>query len=451
MTPVLRKIARRSRSHSALGVQATAEDTLAALRDAHTDGGPVPVTALPTGLYEAVLQHFGSIAVARARLGIAPPDRARVWSRKKVLAELRRLFRAGVDLTATNLRRQRGLLGAIRNHVGGLREARALAGLPEPDRAATTPTNVWDDLEVARVIEQRARNGEPLAASQVPSRLYAAACKHWGSWARAIEAAGLDYTAIRRVRASWTKTEIITELGRLRRAHPAMAWSQLSTRGVGRACTSGFGSLDRALRAARLTGWPLRIKRRIDPASFASLRASLRALERRGVPLTARAIASHDLRLLRVLRRTIPGPWPEVLAALGFEDPTPRWDRERVLVELRAAHAREQSLNARSNDNLAAHARYHFGSLAKAAQAVGLGVRIRPHLHRSREDVLGELRRLAEGVPYVSTRRAGRALASAAVKHFGTWRRACEAAGVVAGSPGGTPPGTPRRRGHAKG
>jgi hypothetical protein len=147
----------------------------------------------------------------------------------------------------------------------------------------------------------------------------------------------------------------------------------------------------------------------------------------------------------------IPGPWPEVLATLGFEDSTSHWDRERVLKELREAHARGESLNARANNGLAARARYHFGSLAKAVEAVGGGARIRPHVRRTQADVLDELRRLGRGGRYVPIRRAGRALASAAFKHFGSWRSACEAAGVEPGPPGGTRSGKPRRRGNAQG
>lgn len=319
MSPVMTKTERRNGSRRALGVATTAEETLAALRAAHADGTPVPVTALPLARYAAVLQHFGSIIAARDRLGLAPLDRPRRWSRNKVLAELRRLFRNGVEPTVKSLCHHRGLIGAISNDVGGLRAARALAGLPEPERQATTRTNAWDDLEVVRVIEQRARNGEPLAASQVPSTLYTAARKHWGSWARAIEPAGLDYASIRRrVRTAWTKAEIIAELPQTRAAHPAMSRSELSLSGLGQ---------------------------------------------------------------------------------------------------------------ARVNE---------LGSLAKAVQAVGAGARIRPHVHRTREDVVNELRRLGRGGRYVPIHRAGRALASAAFKHFGSWRAPAKPRAWKQAPPGGT-------------
>lgn len=262
--------------------------------------------------------------------------------------------------------------------------------------------------------------------------------------------AAADYTAIRRVRAPWTKAEIIAELGRTCAAHPAMTRSELLPAALGQACVNEFGSLDRALRAAAIAGWPRRIKTKLVEVSPATLRASLRALQRQGVPLAQPAIAARDPRLHRTIRRMIPGPWREVLATLGLADPTPHWDRERVLMELREAHARGESLSARANSKLAARARYHFGSLANAVQAVGAGARIRPHVSRSREDVIDELRRLGRGARYVPIRWAGRALASAAYKHFGSWRRACELAGVQAGPPGGRVRGTPRRNGRAR-
>jgi hypothetical protein len=427
----------------------TAQAALAELRRLHRRARAIPVTELPGNLYDAILQHFGSIRTAREAIGVVAPSRARKWSRERVLAELRRLHHRGMQLTTTNLRRERGLLGAIKNHVGTIREARALAGIPEPEWRSSAPTNTWDDLEVVRVIEQRVRTGQSVASSQVPSSLYTAARKHWGSWARAIEAAGLDYATIRRVRAAWTQPEIIAELRRLHARYPQMTRSELVWHSVGDVSVREFGTLDRALEAAGLRSWPRRLKRRIDATSRSALRKALCELERQGVPLTARNIARRDPRLLRTIHRTVPGPWREVLAVLGFEDPLPRWDRGRVEAELRRVHAMGQSLNARHNARLAERARYYFGSLAKAAKAIG--ATIRPHRRRSRRDVIAELRTMGQGIPFVASRHAGSALASAARKHFGSWQHACKAAGVKPGPAGGSLPGhrrgSPRKAG----
>jgi len=294
------------------------------------------------------------------------------------------------------------------------------------------------------VIEHRVRSGQSVASSQVPSALYTAARKHWGSWARAIEAAGLDYATIRRVRPAWTRPEIISELRRLRERYPMMTRSELVWRNVGDVSVREFGTLDRALAAAGLRDWPRRLKRRIGVTSRAALRKALRSLERQGVPLRAKNVADRDPRLLRTIHRTVPGPWHEVLEVLGFDDPSPRWDRERVEAELRRVHAMGQSLNARRNAKLAERARYYFGSLAAAAKAIG--ATIRPHRRRSRRDVIAELQALGQGVPFVAVRRAGPALASAARKHFGSWRLACKAAGVASGPPGGRLRGLQPRR-----
>jgi hypothetical protein len=217
------------------------------------------VTELPGSLYRAILQHFGSIRAAREAIGIHAPSRARKWSRERVLAELRRLHRSGMQITTTNLRGERGLLGAIKNHVGTDRQARALAGIPEPAWRSRAPVYTWDDLEVVRVIEHRVRSGQSVASSQVPSALYTAARKHWGSWARAIEAAGLDYATIRRVRAAWTKPEIVAELHRLHARYPMMTRSELVWHSVGDVAAREFGTLDRALEAAGLRAWPRRL------------------------------------------------------------------------------------------------------------------------------------------------------------------------------------------------
>ncbi len=69
----------------------------------------------------------------------------------------------------------------------------------QPQRAGAT-VRVYErwtpDLVIARILELH-RQGGPLAHSQAPPRLVGAAIAQFGSWRRAIEAAGLDYTSVR--------------------------------------------------------------------------------------------------------------------------------------------------------------------------------------------------------------------------------------------------------------
>lgn len=406
----------------------TREEALEELRQVYEATGTSTFNQLPTPLYLALLAHFGGVRAARNELGIHEPKRTRVWDRDSVLAELRRLHREGKEVKTTTIQAVRGLLGAIANHVGTLRQARALAGVPDPKYPEVTSRQTWDDLEVVRAIEQRARNGEPLSPKKVPTALYSAACKHCGSWRTAIEAAGLDYAEIRLVRQPWTKSEVIEELKRLHQLHPTMHWTALRSRSIQSASDRVFGSLEAALQAAQIQDWPRQLCRRVLPSALTELRDALCELAERGVPLTATRVAEENPRLMRVIRRTIPGTWHDVLETLDLEDPDPPWTRERVLAELRRVHAAGEPLNARHNQALASAARSLFGSLAAAAAQVGASVRSQRHW--TREEVLAELRALAQQGQIISKRRVPRSLVEAAAKLFGSWSVACHTAGV---------------------
>lgn len=409
------------------------DEALDALQRIHRRWGIVPVTELPADLYGAIRLHFGSIRVARLAIGIDQRTRVGLWTRERVLAELRRLDRRGVPISTSRLRAERGLLGAIRNHVGTLREARALAGIPDPGRPPrpTVPTQ-WDELEVVLTILQRVKTGQSLASSHVPSALYSAARKYWGSWRRALEATGLDLDAIRLVRSAWTKTEVIATLRKLRRQCPSWTRMELCRSECRHGAEKLFGSLDAALVAAGIRGWPRR-ERRSNRVAKAVLVRALRERVQRGASVRARDVSREDAWLYRTVLNVIPGTWREALITLGFRDPAPRWNRERVLVELRRIHARGESLGAHDHGAIACRARYYFGSLAAAAKLIGATVR--PKRSRTRAEILRELRRHGR-TGRVSIRRVGRALSNAAERAFGSWLRACRAAGVRPGASG---------------
>lgn len=406
---------------------------LAEFRRLHRGGRVVPVTELPTDLYDAIRLHFGSIRAARDAIGVKKPKQVKVWTRERVLAALRRLHRRGVMISTTRLRSERGLLGAIRNHVGTVREARALAGIPDPGLPPRrAPPTQWDDLEVVLTILQRARTGQSLASSRVPPTLYTAARTYWGSWRRALEASGLDYDEIRLVRPAWTKGEVIASLRKLRKEHPSWTRMELYRVWPHAGAAKLFGSVDAALAAAGIEDWPRRVQRSNRVAKSELVRL-LRERVARGASLRASDVAREDLWLYRTVMNRIPGTWREAVVTLGLRDPAPRWNRERVLAELRRIHARGESLNAQKHGNAAQRARYYFGSLAAAAKLIGATVR--PKRHRTRDEILRELRRYGRTGP-VSVRRVGRTFATAAEREFGSWRRACRAAGVQSGVSG---------------
>ncbi|MGE3761864.1 MAG: hypothetical protein AB7L94_06415 [Kofleriaceae bacterium] len=105
-----------------------------------------------------------------------------------------------------------GLLSAARKYHGSFVRARRLAGIPSPGRREPEVIERWDEERIVAEILARERDGEPLAYKQVPTKLADAAVYYFETWKDAIEAAGLDYTRVRRTSAPWTRARIIDAL-----------------------------------------------------------------------------------------------------------------------------------------------------------------------------------------------------------------------------------------------
>lgn len=244
-------------------------------------------------LYAALLHHFGTFPEARRAAGLPGPQWGPLkWSAAKVHAELRRLDRAGVRLTLGEVKRhgRPGLVMAILKHAGGIRRARLLAGLPDPERKYRARYS-WDRDIVVREIKARHRGGEPLAMSRTPRPLVATACKLFGSWQGAIEAAGIDYATVR-LRPRYDDADLLRLLRAYARKSPIARLSDVRGQPWGGTVELRFGSIEKAARVAGLRGWP---QRQLGPVySRSKTERLLRARAARGKPLYRRAVHGDD-------------------------------------------------------------------------------------------------------------------------------------------------------------
>jgi hypothetical protein len=204
--------------------------------------------------------HFPSFAVACRAAGVEvarpPPRRGlrrsarRVWSKDRVVSELRRLAARGTPTGwAELLQRGHGaLVRAAAAYAGGLQQARAAAGVEPPPRRP--PVKRWDRAAIVAAIRAQVRAGVPLASSKAPQRLVAAARWHFGSWEAALAAARVDPDAVRLSRAPVTPDEVIARIrgvargGTVVRARTLRPVVKLDT------VRKLFGSIEAAVRAA---------------------------------------------------------------------------------------------------------------------------------------------------------------------------------------------------------
>jgi hypothetical protein len=436
------RVARRPVGDRARGDRAAREPTLytraealARLR-AHAARGASPssrwLARHDRTTYRSLLAHFDTISAARAAARVAEPARERKWSQVRVIETLRRLGRRRrLRITAKGLVNAgySGLLTAAAKYVGSLPRARKLAGIPAPP-AASWKVERWNDDRVIHEIRARRRANRSLAVTKAPGKLVWAAIQHCGSWREAIEMAGLDYSAVRLRRAPWRKEEVLDALrATVKRAGGAPA--RLS-RLLSKQALRWFGDLRTAAVAAG-----------VDPGAFATrprlttreVEAQLRRLARKRPTMTVAELRRTKLGtaaerryggLVGVLKRLGLEGWPRRLL-------TPLPSREGLLRQLHARRRRGESLIQRdvitSEGRLLRAAIKHFGSWPAAMQAAGLRVVLgRQPWDRAR--VLREIRSRHQARRPLAASKVPNSLYLAASKHYGGWKQALDEAGL---------------------
>ena len=332
-------------------------------------------------VYRGVLAHLGSIAAARDALGISRPSR-RAWSESRVINELRQLHRGRVRITTSGLRAAGHymLISAVYRFVGSIGRARRLARIPKPGSKLVEIRERWDEDRVIGEIRARRRAGSPLGASQVPSKLYAAARSHCGSWQAAVELADLNYDQVRLNHRPWTPDDILAWIKRAARKHirnPDGPTMTVLVAPIGRPMREFFGNLEGALQAANLDPGLVVQRRRRRRRSEAELVEELRAeLKKRSV------LKSTDFFRTRLGREAVArfGSWRAVIDRIGPDAWIARRNRplptpEELIAGLQARHRRGaiMALNPTlaEEPRLAEAARKHFGSWRRAMEAAG--------------------------------------------------------------------------------
>ncbi|MBZ0233263.1 MAG: hypothetical protein K8M05_13115 [Deltaproteobacteria bacterium] len=268
--------------------------------------------------YRELYHHFHTFVAAVEAAGLPAVTFPRKWSRAAVVDELRRLDELGYVLSRRKLidRGRHDLVNAAATYWGGMTNARRAAGLPPPPRGKRG-TSRWSEDEVIAVIKERKGRGWPLSSSRVPRMLRDAATYYFGGWREAIEKAGLDYDQIRLKRAAYSRYEILNTLRALARTHPQMTLTGLHRHRLKSGIERWFSTVDEALRAAKLSGWPRR-ERRQPMLTATETRALIRARRARGLPMFRTAVLRDDPRLERAGARNF-GGWLAALRAAGVE------------------------------------------------------------------------------------------------------------------------------------
>lgn len=251
-------------------------------------------------LYAAGSRIFGSWGNAVRAAGIAP-ERARVHQDcqpSKVLSKIRALAQRSQPVQPGEMKRRHSqLMQAARRCFGTWAKAVVAAGVDPNRLKGIVP---WTKPRIVEAILLRALNGEPLGSQSVkPGSLSKAAAREFGSWPAALRAAGLNPQELA-PRAREGDTESTVVVGGTREAG-ARIW-QPQTKNDGAPGLSGSNAVRRQYRRWRTD--------EVLPA----IRS--RAAEKKR--MNAAAVADEDGSLYRVAARRY-GGWNAALQAAGLD------------------------------------------------------------------------------------------------------------------------------------
>jgi hypothetical protein len=216
------------------------------------------------------------------------------WTKDEIVKAVKKFYAQGKDLSYNAMaRRQQALVSAAAYHFGSYRKAVERAGV---DYAEVTRRPRWTKPKIIALIKGGKRAGHDLHWSAVTRRrdeLGRAAFaslqpRLFGSWDKALTAAGLDADDVNRYR-KWDRANILFELkGRHKDRTPLNSGAiQRDDPGLHAAAVRHFGGYDAALKAAKIDPAAVRERRRWDASQVTK---ALKAAKRAGDKLSDSAV-----------------------------------------------------------------------------------------------------------------------------------------------------------------
>lgn len=215
-------------------------------------------------LYGAANKYFGSWQQAVAAAGLdyrlLRKRTLKSWTKTAIVDEIIRRSGTGLSIRGGDVTTlDRGLYQAARRHFGknGWAKARVLAGFDPID---PNPQKMWDQEAVVEEILRLYHNGIPLNTAALVGDfgyIRSAGEKYFGSWRKAVRAAGLNYSKIRKARRKgwWTKPRILRALRNLERRGVRLSSKsiQRSHGALFRATLIQYGAWSTAVEAAGIS------------------------------------------------------------------------------------------------------------------------------------------------------------------------------------------------------
>ena len=369
--------------------------------------------------------------------------RHRIWNAEKVIAGLKKFYRHTDGTPGHQMpvleRDNPPLIGGARRIFGSLKAAMEAAGLPYPPRPPWTEERILDELR-----RMHAEGGD-LSLAAVKDRhrcsLLGPALHRFGSWRKAVEAAGIDYSTVSRVR-EWNSKSVIEALQIRYKRGRGMGGGAIQKEDLRlwAACNRYFGSYQKAAEAARvpipqsLPEWSWPVPR---------LQKALRRVHEAGVDLSSGRIRHTHPGLFYAARSRL-GSWQKALESIGLDYESVRrahdWSAQAVIEQIRELHKAGEDLHAgavqKSHVALSGAVQRYFGTQRRAMKAAGLSYPENPSptlAHWTEELVLKTLRDShsdGEDLRHRRVKERRQPLYHAAKHFFGSYTNAVAQAGI---------------------
>ncbi len=408
--------------HGAPRLRWSKESVIGELQSWHARGRPIKRLWVEfPALCHAMRRYFGSQDAALAAAGITEGRR---WTEERVLEQLRAYRKRGLPRGGRDV--PEALASAAHRLFGSWNAAIQAAGFT-PVRCPAKPTR-RSAQDVLRELQWRQTQGLPLTSTADP-RLYEAAKVKFGSWCDALEAAGI---ACKR-QQKWSKEQILDQLRRWDAEGHFDDSTWLEDRTFAYAAYRLFGSWPAALVEAGILVPGQKARRRTEWTRQRVIE-TLQDRHVNGPPISHK----KDKKLIAAAIVRF-GTWHAARRAAGIPAGRPktqtRWTPEKVIGELRIRSERGQKMTNMDHTDacLADAARRYFGSYHDALVAAGLAAPREPRKRTrwTRERLIAEIQsRHREGRPLSSGCLNNGSLVRAALRLFGGWRAALQAAGI---------------------
>jgi hypothetical protein len=326
-------------------------------------------------LHADTLRVFGHWDAVLEAIGVEPERvrRHRRWSRAAVIKRIRQRASQGLPLNHGVVCRDEAVLtSAAGRHFGSWDDALVAAGFDPTQYRQRGPTWTRDHV-IAAIHEIRHRGGKLNHGHLGRCALSHAAIKLFRSWDAALQAAGLDPDRVRLWRRAWTRQELVQEIQRSRQAGESLKAKDAQASAILRPACRLFGSWNAALEAAGLDVSTIRTQRR--PWTRGAILEELRRTHATGGSLNTKRVPSGMCQRARIMfgswRAALEaaGVDPD---GVGIKPMS--WTADRIVAELRRMDAAATASGGRivvSRGFRRAACRL-FGSWEAALSAAGL-------------------------------------------------------------------------------